>query len=113
MNLIFLNKAFTTSEQEKICLTTVTADANPYYRTDPGNDTEDKVFLLDTGEAETYFESTETSYEDNDGKTWPKFEDRMCGATDYAAANNSLAISTCNLLADDKISCCWLLRTPG
>ena len=55
LNEIFLKNAFTDAEQESIQLTTITADKNPDYATNPGNNTMDKVFLLSIAEAEKYF----------------------------------------------------------
>jgi hypothetical protein len=51
----------------------VTADTNPVYRTEQGYDTEDRVFLLSTKEAEHYFSSDDerrflvTAYATNEG----------------------------------------------
>ena len=57
LNNEFLNTAFTNREKKLILETTVTADKNPNYSTDPGKDTQDKVFLLSVQEAEKYFSS--------------------------------------------------------
>ena len=50
MNGTFLNKAFNAEEQAQIQNTTVSADKNPEYNTNPGNATTDKVFLLSINE---------------------------------------------------------------
>ena len=55
LNGTFLNDAFSGDERSQISMTKVTADKNPEYDTDPGKDTEDKVFLLSIPEAEKYF----------------------------------------------------------
>jgi hypothetical protein len=55
LNGNFLNEAFNGDERSQISMTKVTADKNPEYDTDPGKDTEDKVFLLSIQEAEKYF----------------------------------------------------------
>ena len=57
LNDEFLNEAFSQEEQSKILSTTVTADKNPRYDLNPGNDTTDKVFLLSIDEAKKYFSS--------------------------------------------------------
>ncbi|MBP3871445.1 MAG: hypothetical protein J6E46_10785, partial [Faecalicoccus sp.] len=57
LNTSFYNDTFTDFEQSKILTTTVKAENNPKYDTSPGNDTEDKIFLLSIQEAEKYFAS--------------------------------------------------------
>ena len=69
---------------------TVPADENPNYRTNPGNATQDQVFLLSITEANKYFSS--------DGA-------RQCEPTEYAAANGAWII--------DSRYCWWWLRSPG
>ena len=59
LNSDFLNSAFDSTEQNLIQLSTVTADKNPKYSTNQGNDTKDKVFLLSAKEAEQYFKNDE------------------------------------------------------
>lgn len=85
LNSTFLNSAFSTDEQAAILTSTVSADRNPVYTTNSGTDTKDKIFLLSTNEAQTYFSSD---------------LDRYCEPTKYAYENKSL-------LTD------WWLRTPG
>ncbi len=55
LNDNFLNTAFGSKHQALIPTVSVPADANPNYKTNPGNATNDKVFLLSMKEAETYF----------------------------------------------------------
>ena len=74
LNSTFLNKAFTGAEQTTIQTTTVTADKHPFPGVDPGNDTQDKVFLLNTDEVRQYFKDKNA---------------RKCVATDYAKANGT------------------------
>ena len=57
LNYTFYDYAFSSDEQALIQTTTVTADKNPYTTTDPGNDTQDKIFLLSVTEVEKYFTS--------------------------------------------------------
>lgn len=93
LNDTFVNEAFTTEEQEKILTTNVTADANPDYDTDAGNDTEDKVFLLSIEEANRYF----------------KYDsDRQCVSTEYAKANGAYTYEI-----DGASNCFWWLRSQG
>lgn len=93
LNDTFVNEAFTTEEQEKILTTNVTADANPDYDTDPGNDTEDKVFLLSIEEVNRYF--------NNDSE-------RQCVPTEYAKANGAFTYKI-----DGTTNCFWWLRSQG
>lgn len=93
LNDTFVNEAFTTEEQEKILTTNVTADANPDYDTDAGNDTEDKVFLLSIEEANRYF----------------KYDsERQCVSTEYAKANGAYTYEI-----DGASNCFWWLRSQG
>ena len=91
LNSSFLNEAFSAEEQAKILLDTVSADKNPGYDTTTGNDTTDKLFLLSTLEAESYF-STE--------------EERKCPLTEYAKAQGCYT-------SDPGNFCWWWLRSPG
>ena len=90
LNDEFLNEAFSADERSYIAQTTVTADENPEYDTDPGNDTKDKVFLLSIDEVEEYFSSDDA---------------RQCEPTDYAVANGAYE--------SDSGDCWWWLRSPG
>lgn len=57
LNGEFYDTAFSSEEKSRIQSTDVGADINPYYDTDPGNDTVDKVFLLSVVEAEQFFDT--------------------------------------------------------
>ncbi len=92
LNNEFIDTAFSTEEQARIPTVTVSADKNPiYYGTDPGNATEDQVFLLSIVEAKQYFRSDDA---------------RQCKATDYAVANGAYVDS-------ENGNCRWWLRSPG
>lgn len=88
LNGAFIDNAFSAEEQAWIPTVTVSADRNPDHDTDPGNATQDKVFLLSITEANQYFTSDEA---------------RRCAPTDYAIAQG----------ADDRATCWWWLRSPG
>ena len=90
MNGTFLETAFSADEAERIVTSTVSADKNPMYDTDSGNDTIDQVFLLSISEAETYFKSS---------------EDMKCEPTEYAKARGAVSYV-------DNL-CYWWMRTPG
>lgn len=88
LNNDFINAAFSADEKAMIPTVTVSADKNPNYSTNPGNATQDQVFLLSITEANKYFSSDST---------------RRCKPTDYAVANGAYLNSTCG----------WWLRSPG
>ena len=88
LNNNFINSAFTANEKAMIPTVTVSADKNPEYSTNPGNATQDRVFLLSITEANKYFSSDSA---------------RQCKPTDYAVANG----------AWDRGNCWWWLRSPG
>ena len=90
LNGTFIDNAFSAAEQNLLLRTTVTADENPSYSTSPGNNTEDKVFLLSITEAYKYFSS--------DGA-------RKCQGTDYCKTQGAYRAKggTCN----------WWLRSLG
>ena len=91
LNNDFLGAAFSADEKAMIPTVTVSADRNPEYSTNPGNATQDQVFLLSITEANQYFSSKSA---------------RQCKSTDYAVANGGYANS-------DNGYCQWWLRSPG
>ena len=90
LNNDFFNTAFSDDEKAVIPTVTVSADKNPTYNTDPGNATQDQVFLLSIVEAKKYFSSDSA---------------RQCSPTDYAVANGAYK-------SNDNI-CWWWLRSSG
>ena len=97
MNGTFLNKAFNAEEQAQIQNTTVSADKNPEYNTNPGNATTDKVFLLSINEVEKYFNSDEA---------------RKCAPTAYAKAQGAYTSDSFKTASGAATCWCWL-RSPG
>lgn len=91
LNSDFINSAFSIYEKAMIPMVTVSAGENSYDSTNPGNATQDQVFLLSLTEAYKYFNSN---------------SERLCTATDYAVANGSV-------ISGDKNYCWWWLRAPG
>ena len=91
LNDDFLNAAFDSDEQSKILLADVSADKNPKSKADPGNTTQDRIFVLSIKEVEHYFDSK---------------NDRFCKATPYAVARGSKVYR-------DIGTCWWWTRTPG
>lgn len=94
LNNSFITKAFSVQEQSMIAETNVSADKNPEYRkyrTDPGNATQDKVFLLSRIEVNEFFSAA---------------NERQCEPTEYAVANGAY-------VGSDNSNCSWFLRSPG
>ncbi len=91
LNNAFINAAFSADEKAMIPTVTVSADKNPDYRTNPGNATQDQVFLLSITEVNKHFSS--------DGA-------RQCKPSDYAVANGAYVNSS-------NGNCWWWLRSPG
>lgn len=90
LNNDFLGSAFSADEKAMIHTVTVSADKNPNYNTNPGNATQDQVFLLSITEANKYFSFDSA---------------RQCKSTDYAVANGAWE--------SDSGNCWWWLRSPG
>ena len=55
LNEDFLYTAFSAEEQDKLVTVTVTADENAEYHTDPGNDSQDRVFIPSAVDVQKYF----------------------------------------------------------
>ncbi len=96
LNGSFFNTAFSEEEQARIPVVTVTADPNPSFDTNPGLDTEDRVFLLNVVETDRYFSSDEA---------------RKCLSTATAVAQG-LYLSEIHTL-NGTPTCFWWLRQPG
>ena len=91
LNNDFLGAAFSADEKSMIPTVTVSADKNPDYSTNPGNTTQDQVFLLSITEANKYFSSDSA---------------RQCKPTEYAVAGGAYVNSS-------NGNCVWWLRSPG
>ncbi len=109
LNEKFYNAAFNKTEKAMIRKTTVHNNDNPYYGTEGGNDTKDKVFLLSIEDAlkESYgFDTDYLAYDIN----------RRCAPSRYAVAQGAYQYQGTNenyYTADNKGACwCWL-RSPG
>ena len=94
LNDDFLNSAFSESEKSKIPTVMISADANPNYSTNPGNATEDQIFLLSITEAKKYFSSDSA---------------RECQPTAYAKAQGVWTMSSGTYAGN----CLWWLRSIG
>ena len=91
LNNDFINAAFSSYERAMIPTVMVSADKRPGHSANPGNATQDQVFLLSITEANKYFNSNGA---------------RQCEPTDYAVANGSRESHSGNF-------CWWWLRSPG
>ncbi len=125
LNNDFLECAFSDEEQQFIMTTKVVAHRNAKYDGDAGNDTEDKVFLLSTQEAEQYFE-----LDDNDEAREKGYSAARIGkATEYllhqpyvmVRANSEGDDKYFDFMGEEAVEAAhkydyfveWLLRTPG
>ena len=102
LNDTFLNTAFTSAEQAAIKNTTVVNDDNPYWDTEGGENTTDKVYLLSIAEA------SNTAYGFN-GEFRTESETREAKNTAYA--------KECGAWTSTSAECegngYWWLRSPG
>ena len=89
LNGDFWDSSFAACEKSLIAMTTVSADKNPESNTNPGNSTQDKVFLLSIAEVNKYFGSD---------------SERQCQPTSYAIFNGAYVSNSIGH---------WWLRTPG
>lgn len=74
LNDTFIKDIFSAEEMKAVTLSDVSADKNPGYNINQGNDTKDKLFLLSIKEVEQYFVSDEK---------------RRCKQTKYAVNNGA------------------------
>ena len=94
LNRDFYQSAFTAAQRQQILVTTVRADKNPDYDTDPGNDTRDKIFILSLSEVAQYL---------------PHDKERIVKSTLYADTKGVVH----NTENDAAGTASWFLRTPG
>ena len=97
LNNDFFNTAFDAAEKKMIMNIKVSADKNPEYDTDPGNETTDKLFLLSISEVTEYFDDDES---------------RKCVPTAYAKARGAYT-SNRNKTVSGEETCWWWLRSYG
>lgn len=98
LNNEFLNTAFTEVESSMIPTVTVVAHKNPEYDTDPGNDTQDKVFLLSIDETTEYC-------------GWNYMQE--CEPTAYAKKRGAFYYGNGYYVGEIDGLCRWWLRTPS
>jgi len=100
----FYNEAFSAAEQSAIVTQTVVNDDNPYYGTEGGNNTNDKVYLLSIEEVTNPAYGFCEDYSTYSAGRWvqPSAYSRARGAYTY---NSSYTGGNDN--------CYWWLRSPG
>lgn len=87
----FIADAFNEEKKDKIPTVNVAAEDIPEHKSDAGNNTNDKVFLISMSEAEKYFSSN---------------MDRQCSQTEYARTQGARS-------GNYYGNCPWRLRTLG
>ena len=102
LNGTFLNTAFTSAEQTAIKNTTVVNEDNPYYGTEGGANTTDKVYLLSIAEA------SNTAYGFN-GEFRTESETREAKNTAYAKECGAWTHTSTEYEGNGA----WWLRSPG
>lgn len=95
LNGEFLNTAFSKAEQDRIPTVNVSMDRVLLGSDGPGNDTQDKVFLLSLTELSMYFDSHDA---------------RRCVPSAYTVARYSNEFAAIHAGAE---YCLWWLRTPA
>ena len=105
LNYEFIYQAFSKEEQNEIILTNISNPKNPKWRrTNGGNNTKDKIFLLSIDEAEKYFkDSFIMSF------FYGTHKDRECKPTNYAKQQGACTRIHSRYLGN----CYWWLRSPG
>lgn len=98
LNTIFMWNAFTKDEQNAVIETKITNDDNPYYGTEGGNETTDKVFLLSIAEV------CNTAYGFN-ASYFTESQTRESSNTAYISSNEWMWATG----ESDR----WWLRSPG
>ena len=98
LNGTFLNTAFTSAEQTAIKNTTVVNEDNPYYGTEGGVNTTDKVYLLSIAEA---------------GNTAYGFNSEFRTESETRVATNTAYVAGKDGMRAVGRSSYWWLRSPG
>lgn len=106
MNDAFYIRAFAESEKKHILTSYLKNEDNPYYRTEGGNDTEDKIFALSLEEAEKYF-----GFAKNMVDYWFSETPELSAAkvTAYAEAKGVYVTDREQIAGNGG----WWLRSPG
>ena len=100
LNDEFYDEAFSSSEKQRILLTTIENTDNQYDGTPIGNDTKDRVFLL------SYNDVLNSEYGFSDNPDEKDVNRRSAFAEKRGVKEESKFVT-----ADGEKACCWLLRT--
>lgn len=102
LNETFFKEAFTEEEQSMIPSVEVLNPENPEYGSDPGNDTVDKIYLLNVYEVEEFF---------------PAEEDRVLVPTEHTRSILEKSQYSNNehveIISSETGGSSWWLRSPG
>ena len=104
LNNDFYGTAFSSAEQGAVVEQTVVNEDNPYYNTEGGNNTNDKVYLLSIGEV------TNPSYGFCEGYSTYSAS-RWMQTSDFAHARGAYTYSNSN--TGGNANTWWWLRSPG
>lgn len=100
LNNDFYNTAFSDSDKNQIITASISTPDNPYYGTEGGNDTEDKVFCMSIEETQQYYEFSFWRDDYYDGGCI----ELVAEATPYALQGYLQSYKGCGY---------WWLRSPG
>lgn len=103
LNGTFYNTAFSKAEQGAVVSQTVVNEDNPYYNTDGGNNTNDKVSLLSIGEVIDPSYGFCENYNTDSASRWVQ-------DSDFAHAIGAHNNNTSGIY---RGNCHWWLRSPG
>lgn len=91
LNDEFYNQAFSEEEKNRISLSLVKNDNNPWKNTDGGNDTEDYVFLLSFDEVHNYFDFDFECEDGWDSDWWYGYSKQaICTPTKYTGEETTI-----------------------
>ena len=104
LNNDFYGTAFSSAEQGAVVEQTVVNEDNPYYNTEGGNNTKDKVYLLSIGEVTNPSYGFCENYSTYSASRWMQ-------TSDFAHARGAFTYSSSN--TGGNANTYWWLRSPG
>lgn len=107
LNNSFYNTAFNSLEKSAILTAEVINEANPYYGTDGGNNTFDKIYLLSIMQVR----ASDLGFDEPNYLIYTKT--RECYPTDYAKNNGVEILKSYDGFPVSPNCCAWWLRSPG
>lgn len=106
LNDEFLTSAFNTPDRKLVKSSTIKNEDNPYWGTEGGEDTKDRVFLLsfsDMVNPKYGFDADQHEHDIN----------RRCSSTDFAKGMGAHTTTNDNETAEGKKTSGWWFRLPG